>query len=440
MTGEKVEVQARRAWAPEASTEVAGLLRRLAVSPWLVGGRDDADIAGVRRNESALRAALTRLGWVLIVERDLVRLRKSPPPRPTQWVREAPSPLVCSWFFLIVAAAESLAPRVGLGQLVAAARAAAAEASLSVVGDVVERRAIIRALRELDRRGIVEPIDGDLEGYAHDEQAPVLLVVHHTRLAHVVANPGVLDPAEDPETWLAQAHREDDPARRMRRRLIDDVCVYAADLDDAEAQWLSQRVRGDDGAPLAMAFGLTLERRSEGAAFVVPDEAYRHPHELGPLAFPVPGTVAHAALLLCAHAGVHGRSGDGPGPGWRTLTSDEVRQTLSELAADNTRGRGGWSADLVDDPTLLAARVGQLLEGVNLVRREQRPALSPQLGAAAGAVEVWQFGPATARWGEPGTAPASGRTRRRPAGRTRTVAQPPLPVEASADLFDGWSP
>ncbi len=440
MTGEKVEVQARRAWAPEASTEVAGLLRRLAVSPWLVGGRDDADIAGVRRNESALRAALTRLGWVLIVERDLVRLRKSPPPRPTQWVREAPSPLVCSWFFLIVAAAESLAPRVGLGQLVAAARAAAAEASLSVAGDVVERRAIIRALRELDRRGIVEPIDGDLEGYAHDEQAPVLLVVHHTRLAHVVANPGLLDPAEDPETWLAQAHREDDPARRMRRRLIDDVCVYAADLDDAEAQWLSQRVRGDDGAPLAMAFGLTLERRSEGAAFVVPDEAYRHPHELGPLAFPVPGTVAHAALLLCAHASARGRSGDGPGPGWRTLTSDEVRQTLSDLAADNTRGRGGWSADLVDDPSLLAARVGQLLEGVNLVRREQRPALSPQLGAAPGAVEVWQFGPATARWGEPGTAPASGRAQRRPAGRTRTVAQSPLPVGASADLFDGWSP
>ena len=54
---------ARRAWTPEAGSETAALLRRLALTPWLVGGRDDDLIAAVRRNETALRHALGRLGF-----------------------------------------------------------------------------------------------------------------------------------------------------------------------------------------------------------------------------------------------------------------------------------------------------------------------------------------------------------------------------------------
>lgn len=50
----------RKAWTPEAGTEAAGLLRRLALNPWLVGGRDDETIAAVRRNEPAIRATVAR--------------------------------------------------------------------------------------------------------------------------------------------------------------------------------------------------------------------------------------------------------------------------------------------------------------------------------------------------------------------------------------------
>jgi len=392
--------RSRRAWAPDADAETAGLLRQLALTPWLLGGRHDEQIGAVRRNETAIRAALARLGWVLVVERDLVRLRKSAPPRPGQWAKLGPSPLVCSWFFLLVAAAESMAPRVGLGQLVVAARAAAAEAALPVTGDIHERRAIVAALRQLDDRGVVEPIDGDLGGYVEDEQAPVLLAIHHTRLAHVVANPGTIDPTTDPARWLAQAHREDDPARRMRRRLVDDTCVHSSDLDDAEAQWLSQRVRGDDGAPLAMAFGLGLERRSEGAAFVVPDDSFRYPRELGPLSFPTPGTVAHAALLLCDRAAAVGRIDVGPGPGWRVMTESDVITELADFAGDNVRGRGGWVAELVDDPERLARDVGALLEGLNLVRRT--PAAFDDTDT--GTVAAWMFAPVTGRWAGAGSA------------------------------------
>jgi uncharacterized protein (TIGR02678 family) len=378
----------------------------------------------VRRNETALRSAVARLGWVLVIERDLVRLRKSAPPRPDVWALQGPSSAACSWFFLLVAAAESMPPRCALGQLVTAARAAAAEAALPSRNDMGERRAIVAALRMLDERGVVERLDGDLDGYLHDEQAPVLLAVHHTRLAYVVANPGTLDPATDPHGWLEQAQREPDPARRMRRALVDDTCVHTAILDEAEAQWLSQRVRGDDGAPLADAFGLGLERRAEGAAFVVPNEAFRHFRELGPMPFPVPGTVAHAALLLLDHAAVHGTVSNGPGPGWRGVTQEQVVAALAEFAAGNASGKGGWGAEYSSDPLLLAGKVRDLLAGTNLVHLTHA---NPQGDNTLS--PMWWFAPTTGRWAEVGTAvPKAARSRTRSSANApaaqRTPARP----------------
>ncbi|WP_327350280.1 DUF2398 family protein [Streptomyces sp. NBC_01304] len=420
----------RKAWRPEADSEAAALLRHLAATPWLVGGRDDATIAAVRRNESALRAAVARLGWVLVIERDLVRLRKSAPPRPAVWAQQGPSPATCSWFFLLVAAAESMPPRAALGQLVTAARTAAAEAALPSRNDMAERRAIVAALRMLDERGVVERLDGDLDGYLHDEQAPVLLAVHHTRLAHVVANPGTLDPAADPQGWLEQAQREPDAARRMRRALVDDTCVHTALLDEAEAQWLSQRARGDDGAPLATAFGLVLERRAEGAAFVVPDEAFRHFRELGPMPFPMPGTVAHAALLLLDHATLHGITGNGPGPGWRGLTQQQVVAALTEFADDNASGKGGWGAEYSSDPLLLAARVRDLLTGTNLIHFT-----SAEPSDSDTADSMWWLAPTTGRWAKEGTAvPKTARTR---PGSTAAKRPPDRPHQRSARMQEG---
>ncbi len=246
----------------EAAAETAIVLRLLMVQPWLVAGRDDGAIATVRRNESAVREALGRLGWVLIVERDFVRLRKSPPVRRDAWAAAGPNPLTCSWFFLLVAAAESMPPRVSIGQLVTAARAAAAEAEVPTTDDKPERYAILAALKMLDERGVIESIDGDVNEFLRDDNAPVLLAVHHHRLVHVIANFGTADPVTEPALWLAQVERETDPARRMRTRLVDDTAVYACDLDAEEADWLVRRVRADDGLSLAELLGLHLERRA----------------------------------------------------------------------------------------------------------------------------------------------------------------------------------
>src|SRR3954468_3174701 len=86
----------RRTIAPEAAAETATVLRLLMVQPWLVAGRDDAAIATVRRNEEAVREVLSRLGWVLVVDRDFVRLRKSAPVRRDAWAAAGPSPRTCS--------------------------------------------------------------------------------------------------------------------------------------------------------------------------------------------------------------------------------------------------------------------------------------------------------------------------------------------------------
>ena len=391
-SGQSTELPLRRRhWAPEAGVETALVLRTLVRRPWLLAGRHDELIAAVRRNLPAVRDALLRLGWGLVVERDLVRLRKSPPPRRQAWAADGPDPLAASWFFLLVAAAESMPTKVGLGQLVIGARAAAAEATLPVSNDISERRAIVRALKMLDERGIVEQLDGDVEGFVEDESAPVLLVVHHTRLTHVIANFGTLDPALDPETWLEQVEREPDPARRMRRRLVDDTVVYSVDLDEAEADWLSRRVRGDDGGPLAAAFGLHLERRAEGAAFVVPEDAFRHLHELGSVSFPAPGTVPHAALLVSEHAATTGQLGSvgvGPGIGWRGLLESEVVAYLTKTASTLAEGRGGWRRELADAPVRLAEEIQALLTGLDLLRVQEHP----------DAQRTWWFSPVTGRW------------------------------------------
>src|SRR6266567_1675787 len=151
----------RRAWSPEGGIEAAEMLRLLALRPWLIAGRDDDAIAKVRRSLPEIISALGRLGWALVVERDLIRLRKSPPVRPAAWAAMAPSQLACTWFFLLVAAAEAMPPRVALGKLIGAAKTAAAEAGIAMSGDITERRAIVQALKLLDDRGVVEQVDGN---------------------------------------------------------------------------------------------------------------------------------------------------------------------------------------------------------------------------------------------------------------------------------------
>jgi len=406
---------ARLAIAPDAESEVAFVVRLLARQPWLVAGRDDAAISAVRRNLPAVRAVFTRLGWTLVAERDMVRLAKTPPPRPADWAVHAPTPLTCSWVFLLAAAAEGMPQQVTIGQLVEAAKSAAAEARIPVTGQRTERRAITHAVRALADRGVIEETDGQIDAYLDDDDAPVLLTIFHTRLLHLVANfDPTSDPADDPLRWLDTVCREPDPARRMRRRLVDDTCVHTVDLDDSEADWLSRRLRGDDGAPLAAAFGMVIERRAEGAALVVPDDVFRWPHELGQVPFPSTGIVPHVATLLADHLAAQGHTG-GPGPGWRGMAREDVLAELTALADRQSTGKGGWPAERPADPAGLLADVERLLVGVGLLRRIE---------------DWWWLSPVMGRWeAPPNTAFAP--TAMPPATRSK-----PVEISRVASLFD----
>ena len=400
MTDEPLPMEAlaprqRKAWSPEGGAETAEMLRLLVRQPWLLAGRDDDAMAKIRQNLPSITSALGRLGWPLVIERDLIRLRKSPPARRAAWEALGPTPLACTWFFLLVAAAEAMPPAVALGKLVAAAKSAAAEADVVVTGDISERRGIVQALKLLDDRGVVEQVDGDPQGYLHEDEPPVLLAIRHTRLLHVIANPGASDVSADPVGWLRQVEAEPDTGRRMRRRLVDDTVVYTGDLDEAEAGWLSRRVRGDDGEQLAKAFGLHLERRSEGAAFVVPNDAFRYDRDLGPTPFPSAGTVPHAALLLCGLAQDSGVPAPDR-PGWLGVSAADVQAHLAALARRFGSGRGGWRTDLADNPAQLAEEVQALLSGLDLIR------------VADSDAATWWFSPATARWNQ-STPPAAGK-------------------------------
>ncbi|MFP3712655.1 DUF2398 family protein [Puerhibacterium sp. TATVAM-FAB25] len=373
----------------DAQSEVADVLRRLMRTPWLVGGRDDELISAVRRNQEALQTVLQgRLGWSLLVERDLVRLRKTPPARLEDWTSHAPTPQACSWTFLFAAAAESLAHKVTLAQMVEAGRVVAAEAGIPVVEGRTLRQAHAAALRELIARGLLEESDGDLDAYVEDEGAQVLLTVFHTRLEHLIANwTTAFDPATEPEEWLEAVRRDDAAPRRMRRLLVDDTVVHTADLDAEEADWFSRRLRGDDAGPLAAAFGVTIERRAEGAAFVVPDDLFRWDKELGDVWFPKAGAAGHAALLLCDHLLDRGQQptadNHGPGTGWCGLPHAEVAAQLEDIVG---RGRGAWPRAAVENVAGLLDEAQALLTAMGLLRRID---------------DWWWVSPAAGRWEAP---------------------------------------
>ncbi|MFD5898665.1 DUF2398 family protein [Streptomyces sp. NPDC060366] len=375
-------------------SEVAELARRLGVRTWLVGGRDDHLIEAVHRNAGALREVYGAVGWSLAVEPDLVRVHK-PGTAAGVPVDEGPAPKGV-WFWLTAAALESLPERVGLGQVVAAARAAAAEAEVKVTQSGPERAALVGALAMLRVRGLLEEIEGRVEAFLEEEDPPVLLRVHHGRLLHLQPRDVALDeygqwetdPGKDPQGWLATLHRPADPMVRVCGMLVDQAAVHACDLADEERQWFSDRL-ADEGCVVAEAFGLRVEHRVEGAAFVVPQGAYSSESELGPFVFPHRhrnrgGTVRHAALLLVDHLVGEGERGGAmaPGPGWCGARAAEVVDRLGGLAVRHVR----WAQEYRDRPERLAHDVRDLLEPSGLLR------------VVGGYDDWWWVSPAAARW------------------------------------------
>ncbi|GGT44410.1 hypothetical protein GCM10010254_74420 [Streptomyces chromofuscus] len=388
-------MQADLGWSGDEQQDIALLAQRLQVRTWLVGGRDDELIEAVHRHLPALRRLLARVGCTVTVEPDLVRMHKAAGLRCGR-IRQGASP-EGMWLWLTAAVLESMPPKAKLGQVVAAARAAAAEVEIPVTQSRAELHALHAGLRMLCDRGVLEEVDGRIEALLEgQEDPPVLLRVHHTRLLHLLPRDVAVDehgqwladPADDAQGWLEQLPRPGDPGVRVCAMLADQAVVHACDLDPDERHWISVRL-ADDGAAVAEAFGLRLEHRMEGAAFVMPEEALCAGGLLGPFRFPHrqrngAGTVRHAALLLIDCLTAEGER-DGtmaPGPGWCGAPAAVVVDRLGEMAARHT----GWAGEYRAQPARLADHVQGLLEQADLLR------------VTDGYEAWWWLSPAAARW------------------------------------------
>jgi uncharacterized protein (TIGR02678 family) len=159
--------------------------------------------------------------------------------------------------------------------------------------------------------------------------------------------------------------RTSEPRRSLRRRLVENPLVKREELPEEERDVLS-RERSELTRLLEEHFGLMLEVRAEGAL------AYDTEGTLSDVAYPGPGTVRQAALLLTDALTDLGRPAAGhhvPGAGTDVpglLTPwDTVRSELDALAL---RYAKAWAGAYIADPARLQKEVVALLESMALAR------------------------------------------------------------------------
>ena len=351
------------------AAERRGAARALLVSPLLNAQAHAEQLAVVRRHAAALKSTFaTVLGYHLVVETSFARLIKAPlstdtPTRPAHRSGGTSfSPRTYAYVALVLAGL--LTPEAGeqvvLSQLVEQLRADAVTAGLTVDDTLAERRNLVAAIELLVTWGVLAETDGTAAAWG-ERREEALLTVSRALLPHLLAQPlhALTAPAQ---LWDGDDGPEQ-PRRSLRRKLVENPLVRREDLPELERDALS-RERTEISRVLEDAFGLQLEVRAEGALAYDPDD------ELTDVAFPGPGTVRQAALLLLdalvdtlrPKAGVEttaaGRSGPGVLAPWRM-----VEDNLTDLAQRNSKV---WSSEHVDDVDRLRDEVVAVLQAVSL--------------------------------------------------------------------------
>jgi len=352
---------------PQHPGERTVAARALLVQPWRTAEADPALFVLIRRHSETLDRWFTqRLGYRLIVHGDTARLVKTghvPGDRPLRTHTERPfTGREYVMLALVLAATASGPDRISLRDLVLLVRSAAADAGVALDGGAPERRALVTTLRWLIARGVMRELDRTVAGYESDGDADALLEIRNDRLALLAAPP--LVGTDSAEQLLERAAGDATGRAAVRRRLAEDPVVDAQDLAPQDWAELRRRLR-EEVRYLEEMFGFVIEARAEGVA-AVDVEGGCSDH-----AFPRPGTVPHAALLL-VHALVDRYRDDGAGP----AELDE------ELAALVDRYGRYWSQDAVSDPGTLRTNVVDLLVLMGLVALAPDGRVAPRPVAA----------------------------------------------------------
>ena len=365
------------------AAQVRRCARTLLRRPLLRADGPDGDaLPAVRRYGDRLQALFAHyLGYRLAVEPTFARLYKTG--RTPDGVRGAHkangaafTPRAYAYLCLVLAELTGTSGQVLLSGLVDQVRAAGAEAGLDLGGGIVDRRALVAALRHLIDLGVLSETDGSVGPWAEDAGREALLTVDVELLGHLVAAP--LGRLEGPAQLAAGGvpGPGEDVRYAVRRRLVEDPVVLNGDLTADQRDWLRTRLR-QESELLEELLGLHLEVRAEGVLVVDPD-GY-----LSDLLYPGHGTLSRIALLT-ADAVLRGEGGGGEDTGDTDDADDAQAPTdgrvpvsyarLEEVAADIVaRYPKAWSKEAVRDTARLARSVAQTLVQAGLARVATAP-------------------------------------------------------------------
>jgi uncharacterized protein (TIGR02678 family) len=271
---------------------------------------DKSTLPLVRKWVSQLRTDFGEvLGYTLLVSGDAIRLRR------VQNVLDGTRPAITrarrpfdrrryAYLVLTLSALGRSGTQIALSEL---ADAVAAEAGriggLGMdTGRKPDRDAFVDAVAWLEVRGGLKLADGSAVEWVNDPgRAEALYDIDREVLVAIYAPSRVLQYLNSVTDLLdgsggsapAQGReaRRRANARNARRLVVEQPVVYYADVDEGLRGQLRSASLVEDVERLT---GLRLERRAEGVALVNGGQRFTD------VAFPATGTVAQAALLLCA--------------------------------------------------------------------------------------------------------------------------------------------